>query len=149
MEALMFIGIPASGKTSFYAARFMNTHVRISRDLLRTRRRVRRLMDFCFETTMPFVLDNTNINVKTRAPYISLIKEHGTRLVGYYFAADIGRSLAWNAGRANEVPRKAIFSMYKDLELPHFDEGFDALYYVKGADGAFSVEDWKEGNDAI
>lgn len=32
MEAVIFVGIQASGKTSFYLERFFETHVRISRD---------------------------------------------------------------------------------------------------------------------
>ena len=35
MEAILFIGLPASGKSSFYKERFFGTHVRISRDLLK------------------------------------------------------------------------------------------------------------------
>ncbi|MEN3294973.1 MAG: hypothetical protein V7642_4226, partial [Burkholderiales bacterium] len=39
MEMLLFIGIQASGKSTFYKERFFDTHVRISMDLLRTRNR--------------------------------------------------------------------------------------------------------------
>jgi predicted kinase len=45
MEAVVFIGIQASGKTTFYQQRFFATHVRISLDLLRTRERETRAMD--------------------------------------------------------------------------------------------------------
>ena len=41
MEAIVFIGLQASGKSSFYKERFFSTHVRISLDLLRTRNRER------------------------------------------------------------------------------------------------------------
>ncbi|MEL6944740.1 MAG: ATP-binding protein, partial [Bacteroidota bacterium] len=36
MQAILFIGIQASGKSTFYKERFFNTHVRISMDLLNT-----------------------------------------------------------------------------------------------------------------
>lgn len=39
MQALIFCGIQASGKSTFYCQRLLNSHVRISLDLLRTRHR--------------------------------------------------------------------------------------------------------------
>jgi predicted kinase len=41
MEAVIFVGIQASGKSTFYCQRFFATHMRISLDMLRTRRRER------------------------------------------------------------------------------------------------------------
>lgn len=37
MEAIIFCGIPATGKTSFYKQHFFDTHMRISMDQLHTR----------------------------------------------------------------------------------------------------------------
>ncbi len=37
MEMIIFTGIPASGKSSFYKELFFNSHLRISMDLLNTR----------------------------------------------------------------------------------------------------------------
>lgn len=37
MEAIVFVGIQAAGKTSFYRERFFRTHIRLSLDMLRTR----------------------------------------------------------------------------------------------------------------
>ena len=39
MEAVVFTGIQASGKSTFYRERFFHTHLRISLDLLKTRGR--------------------------------------------------------------------------------------------------------------
>jgi len=39
MEMVLFIGIPATGKSTFYKERFFRTHVRVNRDMLRTARR--------------------------------------------------------------------------------------------------------------
>jgi predicted kinase len=36
MEAVIFTGLQATGKSSFFKERFFSTHVRISLDLLRT-----------------------------------------------------------------------------------------------------------------
>ncbi len=39
MEAVMFSGIQATGKSTFFQQRFFNTHVRINLDMLKTRNR--------------------------------------------------------------------------------------------------------------
>jgi hypothetical protein len=36
MEVVIFAGIPASGKSTFYLQRFFETHIRINPDMLRT-----------------------------------------------------------------------------------------------------------------
>lgn len=69
MEAVIFVGLQASGKSSFYTERFFSTHVRISLDLLRTRNRERRLLTACLETQQPFVIDNTNPSREERTKY--------------------------------------------------------------------------------
>ena len=49
MEAILFIGIQASGKSTFFAERFFKTHVRINLDMLRTRHREELLVKACLE----------------------------------------------------------------------------------------------------
>ncbi|WP_197529108.1 ATP-binding protein [Aeoliella mucimassa] len=50
MEVVVFIGLQASGKSTFYKQRFVDTHMRLNLDMLRTRYRdaysdfVRRLL---------------------------------------------------------------------------------------------------------
>ena len=41
-ELVIFIGLQASGKTSFYRSRLAQTHVHISKDLMRNNRRPER-----------------------------------------------------------------------------------------------------------
>ena len=36
MEIILFIDIPATGKSTFYQERFAATHLRINRDMLKT-----------------------------------------------------------------------------------------------------------------
>lgn len=74
MEAIIFIGLQASGKSSFYKEHFFNSHLRISNDLLKTKNRQARMLDFCFDTNMPFVIDNTNPTREIRASYLEQIK---------------------------------------------------------------------------
>lgn len=145
MEAIIFIGIPASGKSSFYKERFFRTHVRINLDMLRTRRRERILLEACLAAKQPFVVDNTNVTAADRFRYIPPAKSSGFRVVGYYFQSQAQQSVSRNHARteSERVPPQGIWSKYRQLELPRLDEGFDALYYVRlSTDGGFLVEEW-------
>jgi predicted kinase len=71
MEAIILIGIQASGKSTFYKEKFFNTHIRVSNDLLKTKNRVKLLLDYCKNTGISFVIDNTNITKNDRKKYIN------------------------------------------------------------------------------
>ncbi|NHZ34831.1 hypothetical protein [Massilia rubra] len=73
MEAIIFVGLQASGKSNFYKNNYFNTHLRISNDLLKTKYREKKLLDICLETSMPFVVDNTNPTREVRAKYIDAL----------------------------------------------------------------------------
>ena len=49
MELVVFIGIQATGKSSFYLDRFFRTHVRVNLDMLKTRNREQILVRACIE----------------------------------------------------------------------------------------------------
>jgi predicted kinase len=150
MEAILFVGLPGSGKSSFYRQRFFQTHVRISLDLLKTRHRANRMLELCLETDQRFAVDNTNPTRAERSMYLEAVKAARLRysIVGYYFESKVEDCLLRNAQRpeAERVPEVAIYATAKKLELPALEEGFDRLYYVRLREGGFVVEDW---NDAI
>jgi predicted kinase len=75
MQAIIFVGIQATGKTTFYNQRFLNTHVRISLDLLKTRNRETKFLETCILTQQRFVVDNTNPTVEVRKRYIDLAQK--------------------------------------------------------------------------
>jgi predicted kinase len=147
VEAILFAGLQASGKSSFYRERFFATHLRINLDMLGTRHREWRLLRFCLETRMRFVVDNTNPARADRRRYIVPAKEAGFRVVGYYFQSRVEDCQRRNLRRAApwQVPSAGLFGTSARLELPRFEEGFDELHYVKiAADGGFLVEPWRE-----
>ena len=71
-NSVLLIGIQASGKSTFYKEKFFNTHVRISNDLLKTKNREKLLLEYCINTQMPFVIDNTNSTKEVRKNYIDI-----------------------------------------------------------------------------
>ncbi|PQO46856.1 AAA family ATPase [Blastopirellula marina] len=146
MEGVIFIGLQASGKSSFFKRQFFATHVRISLDLLRTRNRERRLLAACLETSQPVVVDNTNPTRAERAAYVRAFRQAQYSIVGYYFRSQVEACLARNAQRDLPVPQIGILSTAKKLERPSLEEGFDFLRYVRLTDSGFAVEEW---NDAI
>lgn len=147
MEAVIFIGIQGSGKSSFYRERFFDTHVRINMDMLKTKHRQHLLLSACIEARQPFVVDNTNVTAATRAYFIAPAKAAGFRVTGYYFRSDVKAALQRNIRRvgAARVPDKAVLGTYKRLELPTRVEGFDALFYARVDEaGGFLVEEWAD-----
>ncbi len=147
MEAVIFIGIQATGKSTFYVQRFYNTHVRINLDMLRTRRREDILLEVCIRARQSFVVDNTNILARERAKYINLARPAGYEIVGYYFQSRLQDALERNQQRTGKalIPEKGVLAKYHLLERPRFAEGFDRLYYVSiPTSGTFQVVEWKE-----
>jgi predicted kinase len=143
MEAVILVGIQASGKSTFYERRFADTHVRISRDLLKTRGRERQLLEASIEARQPFVVDNTNVTAEERARFIVPARAAGYRVVGYFFRTEPRTAIARNKLREGKavVPIPGILGTYKKLEEPRIGEGFDALHTVTlTPDNGFLVE---------
>jgi predicted kinase len=147
MQEVIFVGIQAIGKSTFYLRRFFRTHVRINLDMLRTRHRERLMIQACLDAKQPFVVDNTNPTLADRERYIGAAKAADFKVIGYYFRSDVDAALARNSGRPEEeqVPEKAILGTYKRLGIPTMQEGFDQLFYVRtGEGGQFVVEEWRD-----
>lgn len=144
MECIIFIGIQASGKSTFYKERFLHTHIHINLDKLRTRHREKVFLNACFETKIPFVVDNTNPTRNDRQRYIPLAKQHQYRVIGFYFQSKIEEALQRNTQREARIPEIGIRATHAKLELASYDEGFDELYYVSIADGQFQVKAWQD-----
>jgi len=142
MEALIFVGVQGSGKTTFYRERFFDTHVRISLDMLKTRHREQLLLAACLAAKQPFVIDNTNPLPSDRARYIGAAREAGFRVVAYFFDTTLRDAIQRNNQRAGKqkIPVPAIAGAFRKLQVPTLEEGFDDVYSVKVApEGGFIV----------
>lgn len=146
MEAVVFAGLQASGKSSFYKDRFFATHVRVNLDMLKTRFREGQLLDACLRTGQPFVVDNTNPTKEQRRVYVEAAKAAKFRILGYYFQSKVEDCKYRNEERAADerVPLAGLLGTYTKLEVPSLDEGFDALFYVRIAKTGFVVEEWQD-----
>ena len=143
MEAVIFCGIQASGKTTFYKEYFFKTHIRIALDLLHTRNKEQIFLNTCFHTRQRFVVDNTNPTKAVRRTYIEQAKTHKFKVTGYYFQPNVEEALLRNKGRKGKehIPIAGIRGTYKKLEALTYEEGFDQLFYVDIVDNSFVINE--------
>jgi predicted kinase len=141
MELVIFIGIQGSGKSTFYKERFIDTHIRINLDMLKTRNREKIIFSACLEAKQPVVIDNTNPTARDRQRYIPTAKQAHFKVAGYYFTSSLESCLIRNENRPDEkIPAEAIVSTHRRVEAPSYEEGFEELYEVEiGESGEFRV----------
>lgn len=145
MEAILLMGIQATGKSTFYKHNFADTHLRINLDMLHTRHREALILNACLEAKQSFVVDNTNPRQLDRQRYISVAKPMGFTIIGYYFQSKVNEAMARNKLRPGKayIPENGILATQRRLEIPNYSEGFDQLYYVTLAEQfKFVVKEW-------
>jgi predicted kinase len=150
-ELVLFIGLQAAGKSSFYRDRFAGSHDWVSKDRFpnnrNPRRRQQHLVAEALGAGRSAVVDNTNPTPPDRAELIALACSFGATVRGYYFESRLADCLERNRQRQGKarVPDVALYATRKRLCLPSLTEGFDRLYYVRlRGEGRFEVLDWNE-----
>lgn len=130
---IVLIGPQGAGKSSFCTQRLLNSHVRISLDLLRTRHREAQFVALCLRSRQSLVIDNTNPLRADRQRYLEPALKAGYRCLAYHFVTPLPQALLNNAARIGKsrVPDKAIFATSRKLEPPSFDEGFTAIFMAR------------------
>ena len=136
MELIVFVGLQGSGKTTWYHEHFAATHVHVSKDLMKNARdresRQRAQIVEALRGGRSVVVDNTNPTVTDRAQLIAIGREHGARVIAYYFEAPVRMAVARNQQREGKarVPNVAIFATQKKLVPPSTAEGFDEVRVI-------------------
>ena len=145
-ELVIFVGLQASGKSTFFRDRFAATHTHVSKDLFRNNknrnRRQAQLIEAALQEGKSVVVDNTNPTAEERRPLIELGRRYGAKIVGYYFDSEVRRCLERNRQRTGKarVPDVALYATGKKLVRPAYLEGFDELFYVRiTGDSTFDV----------
>jgi predicted kinase len=147
VELIIFSGLQAAGKSTFYRRYFAATHELVSKDLLHNNkhkgRRQAQLIEAALSAGRSVVVDNTNPTPEERAELIRLGRTYGAEIIGYYFESPVKESLERNKQREGKarIPNVGIFATAKKLVPPTYAEGFDRLYRVRIAEhGSFAVE---------
>src|SRR5262245_61243869 len=141
-ELVILVGLPGAGKTSFHQRTLADTHVHVSKDLMRNRRdrqaRQLALIDEALAAGRSVVVDNLNATVADRAALIDAGRRRGATIVGYVVDTTRVESLRRNRERRGRerVPDVAVHAAAKRLAPPRSTEGFDRLYRVHAEGGS-------------
>jgi predicted kinase len=135
-EVVILVGLPGSGKSTFFRQRF-SEYVHVSKDNFPNNRRPSRrqteLIREALSAGRSLVVDNTNVSVQERAGTIAEARQYGARVIGYFFDCEVRECVARNAAREGRarIPNVGIFAAAKRLVRPGRVEGFDELYTVR------------------
>ena len=142
---IVFIGIQASGKTTFYEE-LLACHglVHINLDTLHTRYKEALAIEECVGSGNSYVIDNTNPQIIDRQRYIPIAKSQGYEVVGIFFQSKVKDCIERNDLRDRVVPRHAVACTSGKLQMPSYDEGFDQLFFARIVDNGFEITKWKE-----
>ncbi|GGS69591.1 hypothetical protein GCM10010156_30450 [Planobispora rosea] len=137
LEVAVLVGLQGSGKSTFYRRVLAATHAHVSKDdfpnARRRQERQLRLIHEALDEGRDVAVDNTNPSAQEWRPLIGAAREHGARVIAYWFPPDLPGSLERNAvreGRAR-VPEVGVFATLKRLRRPLLADGFDALFTVR------------------
>jgi predicted kinase len=143
VELVIFVGVQASGKSSFFKERFASTHAHVSLDVLKTRHREKTTFLTYLEEGKSIVVDNTNPTRFDRERYVPFARERGYAAHAYWFDTPLEDALARNRGREGKarVPDHAVLRTHKAIEMPTIEEGFARVIRVRLGPDGFEVTD--------
>jgi predicted kinase len=137
MELIISIGLPGSGKSTYYRTALAKSHTQISKDLMSgspTRKNQIQIDMITQSLTkgLNAVIDNTSVTAEVRRPLIELGHKLGAKVIAYYFPTSVKDCIARNAQRTGraKVPNVAIYTMAKKLQGPTKAEGFDDIITI-------------------
>jgi predicted kinase len=133
-ELIVFTGLQASGKSTYYRTHLAATHVHVSKDLMKNASDAKQRQQIieALRAGKSVAIDNTNPTPAVRAPLIELGRAHGARVLAFFFEAVVKDAVARNRSREGSarVPDVAIYATAKKLVPPTFEEGFDEVRVI-------------------
>ena len=70
MQLIVFVGLQGSGEFTYCHRHLVGTHIRLNKNMLRTRHRKNLLLSALIEAKQPTVIDNIDPTPEERARYI-------------------------------------------------------------------------------
>ena len=107
---VIMMGIQGSGKSTFYHSQIANDFVHINLDSLKTRYKERIAIEQCIQQGQNYAVDNTNPTKEDRKRYITVAKQAGYQIVGYFMESKLQSCIERNNLRIGtaKIPAKAI-----------------------------------------
>ncbi len=135
-ELVIFVGMQASGKSTWYATHLAATHVHVSKDLMKNVRdrdaRQRKMIEDALGAGRSVVVDNTNPTPAVRAPLVEIGRRHGARVIACYFQTAAKEAVVRNRLREGKarVPDVVIYVTARKIVPPTLEEGFDEVRLI-------------------
>ncbi|RHZ79520.1 hypothetical protein Glove_144g13 [Diversispora epigaea] len=138
-EIIIFVGYPASGKTTF-ANKWLigNGYVYVNQDTLKTKAKCIKTCEEALKQSKPVVIDNTNPGVENRKTYIDLAKKYDVPIRCFWFQASEALSKHNNMYRAfgstglkRPLLPEVSFHYYRSRFIePKIEEGFQEIKLI-------------------
>jgi bifunctional polynucleotide phosphatase/kinase len=137
-EVVIFVGSPASGKSTFWK-NYLPTYVRVNRDTLKTKEKCVAVLDKSLGEGKSCVVDNTNPEKSDRKLFIDVAKKHKVPVRCFYFnvtkevATHLDTQRKINEGRehlSKRVGRIPIATFFKKFQPPEKSEEFTNIEEV-------------------
>ena len=138
-EMILFVGYPASGKTSFFKKHLEpNSYCHVNRDILGSWQKCVSKCKEYLEAGKSVAVDNTNPDVESRSRYIEVAKKFGKPVRCFQFMTSIHHAKHNNRFREltkNDNTAKVndmVFNIYKSkFKEPSCDEGFSEIVKIE------------------
>jgi len=134
-ELVLMVGLPASGKSTI-AKTIFKDYVYINMDTLKTKSKCLKLAKESISNNQSVIIDNTNVDKKTRKEYIDIAKKYNYQVRCIVMDVNKEFSLHLNNIRSivngvKPVPTIAYNILSKKYQNPDIDEGIDQIKIIK------------------
>ncbi|WVO17508.1 polynucleotide kinase 3'-phosphatase [Cryptococcus depauperatus] len=141
IEMVVFVGYPASGKSSFYKKHFAPLgYEHVNQDKLKSREKCLSKGEEFIKGGRSIVVDNTNRNRETRSHWVNLARKHNVPIRAFHFLCPPELAKHNNLYRAyyrppdepvrTLLPAVAFSTFRSSFEEPNKEEGFDEVKAV-------------------
>jgi predicted kinase len=156
LDIVLVCGLPGSGKSHFAGSVFKETgRKRVNRKELRrllfemttfgekwsekdfasndeflVKHVERKIIEHFLQGKQKLLIDNTNISVESRKPYITIARQTGHSIGAIFLDTPVLKCLERNRSRGDGLPERVISSLAAEKELPETGEGFKEVLVI-------------------
>ena len=150
-EVILFVGPPASGKTTFYQKNLQpQGYIHINRDTLGSWQKCVAECEKAIELKKSVVIDNTNPDVESRKRYLSITEKHNIPVRCFTFATPLAHCKHNNRFRELKNIGNSLYKPINDIAFnsysarysqPDISEGFTEIVRVNFIPNFENTED--------